>query len=43
MLWFRAPKKVYFGRIALPPVALNEVKTVLGKTESIYRYRPVPL
>ena len=30
MLWFRAPEKVYFKKGCLP-VALNELKTVLGK------------
>ena len=30
MLWFRAPEKVYFKKGCLP-VALNELKTVMGK------------
>ena len=30
MLWFRAPEKVYFKKGGLP-VALNELKTVMGK------------
>jgi len=33
MLWFRAPEKVYFKKGCLP-VALNEVKTVLGKKKA---------
>ena len=33
MLWFRAPEKVYFKKGCLP-VALNELKTVLGKKKA---------
>ena len=33
MLWFRAPEKVYFKKCCLP-VALNELKTVLGKKKA---------
>ena len=33
MLWFRAPEKVYFKKGCLP-VALNEIKTVLGKKKA---------
>ena len=33
MLWFRAPEKVYFKKGCLP-VALNEVKTVIGKKKA---------
>ena len=33
MLWFRAPEKVYFKKGCLP-VALNEVKAVLGKKKA---------
>ena len=33
MLWFRTPEKVYFKKGCLP-VALNEVKTVLGKKKA---------
>ena len=33
MLWFRAPEKVYIKKGCLP-VALNELKTVLGKKRS---------
>ena len=33
MLWFRAPEKVYFKKDCLP-VALNELKTVLGKKKA---------
>ena len=33
MLWFRAPQKVYFKKGCLP-VALNELKTVMGKKKA---------
>ncbi len=33
MLWFKAPEKVYFKKGCLP-VALNELKTVLGKKKA---------
>lgn len=33
MLWFRAPEKVYFKKGCLP-VALNELKTVIGKKKA---------
>lgn len=33
MLWFRAPEKIYFKKGCLP-VALNELKTVLGKKKA---------
>jgi acetaldehyde dehydrogenase/alcohol dehydrogenase len=33
MLWFRVPEKVYFKKGCLP-VALNELKTVLGKKKA---------
>ncbi len=42
MLWFRAPEKVYFKKGCLP-VALDELKNVMGKKESVYCNRPVPL
>ncbi len=33
MLWFRAPQKVYFKKGCMP-VALNELKTVMGKKKA---------
>ena len=38
MLWFRAPEKVYMKRGCLP-VALEELKNVMNKKESIYSNR----
>ena len=42
MLWFRAPQKVYIKKGCLP-VALRELKEVLGKKQRLYRHRQLPL